>query len=97
MPDNVAAIHLVRIERMSLESIVDQFSSANIELVDIRMHWDIGVMAIRAAIAVVYKYRSVASDHIVGVALLRWPWRGHGVDLGRELAFRSTTRRRLID
>lgn len=45
--------------------------------------------------AVVDEDRSITGDHIVRVALLRRLRRCHGVDLGRELGFRSTTRRQL--
>lgn len=49
-----------------------------------------------AAVRVVHQHRRIASHHIVRVGLLRWLRRCHGVDLGGELGFRSTARRRFI-
>lgn len=51
----------------------------------------------RFAAAVVDEDRRIAGYHIVRVALLRRLRRCHGVDLGRELGFRSTARRQFID
>jgi len=55
------------------------------------------VPAIVRAARIVNENRPLAREHIVRVALLRWLRRGHGVDLGRELGFRSTTCAQLID
>lgn len=50
----------------------------------------------RATAGVVDQDRSVAGYHIVRVALLRWLRRCHRFDLGGDLDFRSTARRRFI-
>lgn len=55
------------------------------------------IAEVYASIVVMHEDRGIAGEHIVRVALLRQLRRRHGVDLGRELGFRSTTRRPLID